>query len=136
MNKQIQEKEISDILMELDPPYKSKEELQIGRILDQYGIPFFYQQPTIIYVNGKNEIWQPTFTMPQYGCAVIDYISQANTQNPKDNIQNRKQIYDYNQIPATVLGPKDLDKANFQENLYQKLKEEFCRWYNPLAYNP
>ncbi len=36
--------ELGDMLTELDPSYESKEELQIGRMLDQYGIPFFYRQ--------------------------------------------------------------------------------------------
>jgi len=135
MNKQTKESELTDLLEELDPPYESKEELQVGRILDQYGIPFFYKQATVIYHDGKNQIWKPTFTMPQQGCYVIDYLAQANNQNSKDDIiQKRKSIYDYNRIPATVLGPKDLDKPNFRNNLYQKLKEEFCRFHNPLAY--
>jgi len=135
MNKQIKEPELADILHELDPPYESKEELQIGRILDRYGIPFFYKQATVIYYDGNNEIWKPTFTLPQQGCYVIDYIAQANGQNSKNNmVQKRKDIYDYNQIPATVLGPKDLKKPNFRNDLYQKLKEEFCRFHNPLAY--
>ena len=50
--------ELEDKLTELDPPYESLEELQIGRMLDQYGIPFFYRQPTVVYHQGQNEIWQ------------------------------------------------------------------------------
>ena len=88
-----------------------------------------------IYHNGKNEIRKPTFTLPRYGFYVIDDIAQADDQNSKDNIiQKPKDIYDYNQIPATVLGPKDLNKPNFRNDLYQKLKEEFCRFHNPRAY--
>jgi len=107
MNKKIKESELADLLGELDPPYESKKELQIGRILDQYGIPFFYKQATVIYHEGKNEIWKPTFTLPQQGCYVIDYIAQANGQNSKDDIiQKRKSIYDYNRIPAQCWAPK------------------------------
>jgi hypothetical protein len=135
MKKQIKNTELADLLHKLDPPYGSKPELQIGRILDQYGIPFFYQQAMVIYYDGKNEIWKPTFTLPQQGGYVIDYIAQSNDQNHQKNLtQKRKKIYDYNQIPATVLGPKDLDKPNFRNDLYQKLKEEFYRFHNPLAY--
>jgi len=135
MNKQTEQSELTDLLDELDPPYESKEELQIGRILDQYGIPFFYKQAMVIYHDGKNEIWKPSFTLPQQGGYVIDYIVQVDDKNSKhDVIQKRKDIYDYNRIPATVLGPKDLDKPNFKNDLYQKLKEEFCRFHNPLAY--
>ena len=86
MNRQIKEPELADLVDELDPPYESKEELQVGRILDQYGIPFFYKQPTVIYNSSKNEIWKPTFTLPQQGCYVIDYIAQANGLNSKDDI--------------------------------------------------
>ena len=36
----------------------------------------------------------------------------------------KKQIYKYNQIPATVLGPPDLNKPNWQKTLYDKLTHE------------
>ena len=32
----------------LDPPYETKEEAQIGHMLDQFGIPFFYKQATLV----------------------------------------------------------------------------------------
>jgi len=59
--------ELEDKLTELDPPYESLEEFQIGRMLDQYGIPFFYRQPTVVYHQGQNEIWQPSLTLSSYG---------------------------------------------------------------------
>ena len=130
MKNENQDPKLEDMLTELDPPYESKEELEIGRLLDQYGMPFFYKQATIIYDQGKNEIWHPTFTLPQYGCAIIDYIDNTDTQS----LDQRIQVYRYNQIPATVLGPKDLDKSDFGNDLYQKLKEEIYRFDDPLAY--
>ena len=128
---------LEEELSELDPAYETIEELKIGRILDQYGISFFYKQPTVILNPNteKNEIWKPSFTLPQYGCSVIDYVVQAAGQGDQDDsIQRRKGIYDYNHIPATVLGPKDLDKPDFPDDLYHKLKEEFRRLHNPSAY--
>ena len=110
-------------MTDLDPPYESRQELMIGRLLDQYGIPFFYKQPTIVYNQGKNEIWKPTFTLLSYGGLVIDYLPITG-QDPSNQINMRKQIYKYNQIPATVLGPPDLDKPNWQESLYEKIKKE------------
>ena len=133
MNHQ-KDEELKNLLDELDPAYESKEELKIGHILDQYGIPFFYKQATVIYNDGKNEIWKPTFTLPQYGCHVIDYVAGHSGQNTDDIIQQHKQIYDYNQIPATVLGPKDLDKPDFQDELYEKLQQEFQRMHNLSLY--
>ena len=123
MNKQTKNSKLADLLDKLDPPYESKEELKIGRMLDQYGMPFFYKQATVIYHDGKNEIWKPTFTLPQQGCYVIDYVAQTNDQHSKDNIQERKDMYDYNRIPATVLGPKDLDKPKWQRDLYHRLQQ-------------
>ena len=130
MKNENKDQELENILTELDPPYESKEELKIGRLLDKYGIPFFYKQATIIYDQGKNEIWYPTFSMPAYNGAVIDYIDSTD----RKALEQRIQAYRYNQIPATVLGPKDLDKLNFQEDLNQKLKEEYCRFSDPPAY--
>ena len=101
-------------LAELDPPYESNEERNIGRLLDQYGVsPFFYRQPTIIMdpQTHQNEIWKPAFTLPQYGGAVIDYVANAQHHN------RMIQTYRYNQIPAAVLGPADLDKPCRPEDL-------------------
>ena len=117
------EEELEDMLTELDPPYESKEELKIGRVLDQYGIPFFYRQATIIYDQGKNEIWKPTFTVFPYGGLVIDYVP-GSEQGQNDELVRREQVYRYNQIPAVLLGPKDLTQPKWEILLYEKIKQE------------
>lgn len=120
MNEESGLKILEDELTELDPPYESLNELRIGRLLDQYGIPFFYKQPMIIYQEGHNKIWKPSFTLPHQGCAVIDYVDDSR----KSILEEKLNIYNYNQIPATVLGPPDLDKPNWQESLYEKIQQE------------
>ncbi|MBN2269952.1 MAG: hypothetical protein JXN61_05015 [Sedimentisphaerales bacterium] len=122
--------ELEDMLTELDPPYETRDELRIGRMLDQYGIPFFYRQPTIIYNEGKNDIWKPSFTMYSYGGAVIDYIAEAD----KEQIPQRQKLYRYNQIPAIFLGPKDLHEPNWDEQLYEKLQQEYRKAFDPKRY--
>jgi len=129
MNKQTKNSELADLLDELDPPYESKEELKIGRMLDQYGIPFFYKQATVIYNDGKNEIWYPSFTLPQYSCAVVDYVTQ------QKQADERIDIYRYNQIPATVLGQRDINKPNWQEILYEKLKQIYRHPIEEMNYS-
>jgi hypothetical protein len=111
------------MLTGLDPPYESKEELQIGHMLDQYGIPFFYRQATIIYHEGKNDIWKPSFTVYPYGGLVIDYVPDTE-QGQNDVLLRKEQIYRYNQIPAVLLGPKDLAEPNWGELLYERIKLE------------
>ena len=117
------------MLTDLDPRYESKQELQIGRMLDQYHVPFFYRQPTVIYNDGKNEIWKPSFTLPQYGCSVIDYIAQ------EEQAAERINIYRYNQIPGTVIGPKDLDRPNWQQTLYEKIQQSYSKPVSELDYS-
>jgi hypothetical protein len=122
LKNEIKDKKIEEMLTDLDPPYESTEELKIGRLLDEYGVPFFYKQATIIYHEGKNEVWKPTFTLPQYVGMVIDYMAEHD-EDEQDHILQRQKVYNYNQIPAVVLGPKDLTKPNWRELLYGKIEQ-------------
>jgi hypothetical protein len=121
--------ELEDMLTELDPPYESKEELKIGRMLDQYGIPFFYRQPTIIYHDGKNEVWKPSFTVYPYGGLVIDYLSGSGQE---DELLRKERIYRYNQIPAVLMGPKDLDEPGWDEQLYERVQRMYRQAFDPM----
>ncbi len=122
--------ELDDMLTELDPPYESIDELKIGRLLDQYGIPFFYKQPTIVYDQGKNRISKPSFTLLSYGGAVIDYVTASNEQQ----VLQKEKLYRYNQIPALVIGPPDLDKPNWDKVLYEKLERMSNQSFDPMRY--
>lgn len=124
--------ELEDMLTELDPPYETMDELKVGRMLDQYGIPFFYKQPTIIYNQGTNEVWKPSFTMFSYGGSVIDYVPGSE----EVQIPTREQLYRYNQIPAVVVGPKDLDKPGWEASLYGRLEQAYERAFDPARYTP
>lgn len=88
---------LDELLTELDPPYESVKELKIGRTLDKYGIPFLYKLPTIIMSEGTYQIWQPSFTLPQYGSLVIDLAAD------EQSYKTKQETYRYNQIPAYVL---------------------------------
>ena len=126
-------KELEGLLTELDPPYETKDELKVGRMLDRYGVPFFYKQATIVYHEGKNEIWKPSFTLYSYGGAVIDYVAGSGEPQQGERL-SRERIYRYNQIPATVLGPPDLDKPNWDKDLYAKLERLYRRAFDPMKY--
>ena len=45
-------------------------------------------------------------------------------------------IYRYNQIPAAVLGPKDLERPNWGEDLYGKLGRLYRQAFDPMRYAP
>ena len=130
MKNQTKDEQLEGMLSELDPPYESIEELKIGRLLDKYGIPFFYKQATIVYDQGKNRIAKPSFTLLSYGGAVIDYVNATEEQK----MLQKEQLYRYNQIPAVVVGPPDLDKPNWDKNLYEKLKQVSQESFDPMQY--
>jgi len=113
-------KTLEEELTALDPPYETLEELKIGRTLDLYGIPFFYRQPTIVTnpPTRQHEIWRPSFTLPQYGGSVIDYLQE------QERLQERIALYRYNHIPATVLGPQDLHQPHWRQDLYERIQQQ------------
>ena len=125
--------ELEDMLTELDPPYETKDEMKIGRVLDQYGIPFFYKQATIIYNEGKNEIWKPSFSIYPFGGLVIDYVHDSE-QAVENELIRREQVYRYNQIPAVVLGPKSLAEPNWDNKLYDKIKQTYQQTFDYSQY--
>ena len=130
MKSETKDEKLEGMLNELDPPYESVEELKIGRLLDKYGIPFFYKQAMIVYDQGKNRITKPSFTLLSYGGAVIDYINATEQQQ----LIQKEQLYRYNQIPAVVVGPPDLDKPNWDKELYQKLEQMSRQAFDPMQY--
>ena len=135
MRNEVKDEKLDEMMGELDPPYESKEELKIGHLLDQYGIPFFYKQPTIIYDQGKNEIWKPTFTLFPYGGLVIDYVA-GSEQAQKGELLRREQVYRYNQISAVLLGPKYLTEPNWEELLYRRIEHMYQPELDPKRYAP
>lgn len=128
-----QNEELVDRLTDLDPRYESMEDLRIGRMLDQYGIPFFYKQPTVVYQNGRNETHRPAFTLPSYGGLVIDYAPGTEQPQPRETL-SKDQVYRYNQIPAVVLGPPDLDKPKWNQLLYERLQRAYRAIVDPIRY--
>jgi hypothetical protein len=132
LKKEIEEPELEDILTELDPPYESKEELKIGRLLDQYGIPFFYRQATIIYDQGQNEIRKPSFTLYPYDGLVVDYVPGSGEEQ-KDELLRKERVYRYNQIPAVLLGPKNLTEPNWREMLYGKIEKTYRQEFDLIS---
>jgi hypothetical protein len=43
-------------------------------------------------------------------------------------------IYRYSQIPATAVGPPDLDKPDWDKDLYAKLEQLYRRAFDPMRY--
>ena len=115
--------ELQDMLTELDPPYESEEELKIGHLLDQYGIPFFYKQPMLVNESGQKTIEYADFFLPTYNGLALDYVVDA-----KSKIYLRKeQIYTQNQMQAVLVTRRDFYDKSWQSTLYKKLERLYHR---------
>ena len=116
-------------LSELDPPYRSRQEAQLGRMLDRYGIPFFYEQPLLVYDNGRHEIVKPAFTLPTYAGLVVEYADKA------EDIRQRQRVYQNNGIAAVIVRPEDLEGFKGPDNLLDRI-EQAAEQYRTLMRYP
>jgi len=109
----------------LQPQYESAGRAEIGRMLDEYGIPFFYKQATLICQDGRRRIWRPDFTLPTYDNIVIEY----NGCIPDPAVKG--DVYKQNNIAALFLDQSDLAGPDWQQRLYDRLQELYSQ---PLTY--
>jgi len=119
MTEQTKKEKLEDMLGYLDPPYETKQQVQVGHMLDKYRIPFFYKQATIVYDQGENRIEYPAFSLPTYNGTIVDYIADAQSKE----YQTAEKLYRYNQIHAVLLTQNDLAKPDWQDSLYEKLEQ-------------
>ncbi len=109
--------DLEDELSEFEPPYRSQQEGQLGRMLDKYGIPFFYDQPMLVYDHDRYKIIKPAFTLPTYAGLVMEYADKA------EDIHHRQQVYQDNGIAAVLAQPEDLQGFEGPINLLNRIEQ-------------
>lgn len=112
---------LEDRLDPLEPKYRSRGEAQVGRLLDRYGIPFYHEQPTIIYDRGRHRIWQPDFTLPTYDGLVVEYAGMPDIPDYAAGIRHKQRAYAINQIPAVFVYPNDLSGPKWPEKVMDRI---------------
>ena len=127
MNSTTLDPDLEYYIGKLQPPYELKAQAKIGRMLDQYGIPFYYKHPMLVFEDGRRMITRPDFTLPTYNNTVIDYRPR------NDAIRGRMKsdLYRQNGIAAFSLDQSDLDRPNWQGRLYNRLEKAYRQ---PLTY--
>jgi len=115
----------------LQPQYESRGQADIGRMLDEYLIPFFYKGPLLVGENGQRKIQRPDFTLPTYNNLVIEYNSRDNHAQDAKESHAQGKIYRDNGIAALFLGPKDLAEPDWQQRLYERMEEIY---HQPRGY--
>ena len=110
-------------LAALEPPYKSRGEAQVGRLLDRCGIPFFYEQPLVVLDRGRHRVWHPDFALPTYGNMIIEYAGMPDVDEYMLGIQHKQQVYRANAMPAMFVYPQDLTGPAWPEELYHRIEQ-------------
>ena len=112
---------IEDRLDPLEPPYRSRGEAKVGRLLDQYGISFFYEQPLMVFDRGKHRIWRPDFTLPSYGGLIVEYAGMPDVPDYAAGIRHKHEAYCRNQIRAAFFYPHDLRGPDWPQRALERI---------------
>lgn len=107
----------------LEPPYRSRGEARVGRVLDRYGIPFFYEQPTLIYDRGRYKVWHPDFTLPQHNGLVVEYAGMMDIPDYARGIAHKQEAFAANAIPVLFVYPADTAKPGWAQELNARIEE-------------
>ena len=127
--------DLEEMLAKLEPPYKSRGEAQVGRFLDRYGIPFFYEQPLLIWDRGKHRTWHPDFKLPAYDGLILEYAGMPDVDEYMTGIRHKQRAYQANGIPALFVYPQDLERSDWPRTLYEKLAQARHQPIRPVAQN-
>ena len=76
----------------ITPPYKSKAEIQIARLLDREGIAFRYEHPLAVVDRGKTKIWHPDYSLSDYGM-IIEYFGMNDDPGYRRRAEHKMQVY-------------------------------------------
>ena len=112
---------LEDRLGPLEPPYRSRGEAQVGRLLDRYGIPFFYEQALLVYDRGQYRIWHPDFTLPTYAGLIVEYAGMSDVPDYMAGIQHKEQAYSANKVPAVFIYSDDLKGPGWPKTVMERI---------------
>lgn len=126
---------LEDELTHPEPSYESPAHAEIGRMLDRYGIPFFYRQRTLVLDGYEHRTVHPAFTLPDYAGMVIDYagpLDQRQTgllpvDQPGTRIATRpgQDIYHRNGVPVVYIQPADMEVPSWDRLLHERILEAY-----------
>jgi hypothetical protein len=120
-------------LAALEPPYQSKGEAQVGRLLDRYGLPFFYEQPILVLDDGGHRLLHPDFTLPTYNSLILEFAGMPDKADYMRKLHYKQRVYHDNAIPAIFIYPQDLTGPSWPEGLYERISQEGYRALGAIA---
>ena len=119
--------DLEERLRALEPPYRSRGEAKVGRLLDRYGIPFFYEMPLIVLDRGTHRRWHPDFTLPGYGGLLVEYAGMPDVPEYMAGIRYKRRVFEANGIQAVFLYPNDLTGSHWEDDALARIETAGAR---------
>ena len=131
---QVDAPRLEDRLGPHEPPYRSRGEAQVGRLLDRYGIPFFYEKPLVtVHENGR-KTWYPDFTLPTYGNLVVEYAGMPDRPEYMARLQRKEAAYAASRVPSLFLYPTDLTGRDWPARVISRIEQAYPRTVATMRY--
>ena len=89
-------------LERVPPPYKSKTDIQIAKLLDRERIAFRYEHPLAVVDRSKTRIWYPDFSLSDYGM-IIEYFGRNDDPGYRKRTEHKMRVYRENGIEGVFL---------------------------------
>ncbi len=116
---------LEDRLEAPEKPFRSRGEAQLGSLLKHYGIPFIYEQATLIYDRRSYRLWHPDFTLPNHRNLIVEYAGMMDVPDYRDGILYKQQVYAANGIPAVFVYPQDLYGRNWHQRVLDRIEQTY-----------
>jgi len=118
---------LEDRLGPREPPYRSRGESQVGRLLERYGIPFCYEHPLVVYSGGRYRSWHPDFTLPTYGDLIVEYAGMPDRADYMIGLRYKQRVYALNHVAAVFIYPQDVTGPSWPERLASRIHDAGVR---------
>ena len=112
-------------LAELEPPYRSRGEAQVGRFLRRYRLPFLYEPPVPVYHNGRWRTWHPDFLLPEHGDLLIEYAGMISDPAYRRSAMAKRRAYGANGYRALFLYPADIRGPDWPRRLLDRVQRAY-----------
>ena len=123
---------LHDRLQQQPPPYRSRGEAKVARLLNEYGIPFLYEHPTTVYDRGRHRVWHPDFTLPTYHGMIVEYAGMPDLPDYMAGIRHKRKVYRANGIPAVFIYPGDIAMDRSPQRVLDRIVDA-ARAYRPAT---
>jgi hypothetical protein len=131
---QVDAPRLEDRLGPHEPPYQSRGEAQVGRLLDRYGIPFFYEKPLVTADASGRKCWYPDFTLPTYGNLVVEYAGMPDRPEYMARLQRKEAAYAASHVPSLILYPIDLTGRDWPARVIQRIEQAYPKSLSSMRY--